>query len=102
MQVLTVPTGHHFERGNFVSIDKPRPPWWRLIALVKWWREPVDMLVITEVIGTTLTVRPPKHEMCMVPYDKADAMLRADEGWRLADAEDTNRTIGWVYLERTV
>lgn len=40
-------------------------------------------------------------DLRFVTYGEGDAMLKRNEGWQLATRyEDTNRTLGWVYLHR--
>ncbi len=43
---------------------------------------------------------PPPREVVYVPWDRADQMLLAQEGWRIAREEDSNHCFGMVYLER--
>lgn len=62
------------------------------------------MQILTSFLGLFCPLKkvPPKkpRELCFVPYDKGDLMLKSDQGWRLAPEEDTNKHIGYVYLER--
>jgi hypothetical protein len=42
--------------------------------------------------------KPARIDLKMVRYDNADAYL--ERGWKIAKEEDTNRKIGFVWLER--
>lgn len=62
------------------------------------------MQVLKDIFGFCLwpaLKKPAKpREIVCVPYTAGDAMLKLNEGWRLAPEEDTNQRVGWVYLER--
>lgn len=45
-----------------------------------------------------LTEKPKRLELRFVNYSEGDRLIR--EGWKIADEEDNNRVIGWIYLER--
>lgn len=49
---------------------------------------------------TALFEPTPPRELVFVDYAHADQLLRENKGWNLAKEEDTNRQIGFVYLER--
>lgn len=42
--------------------------------------------------------KPKRVDLKLVSYDNANAYL--ERGWRIAKEEDTNRSIGFVWLEK--
>lgn len=51
--VITTASAHGLQVGDVVSIDLaiPRPPWWQLIALYRWWRNPLRELRTYTVVA---------------------------------------------------
>jgi hypothetical protein len=54
---VTTATAHGLEVGDVVEFSVPRPRWWRLVALYRWWRDPMRKIgrrVITSVVSSEL------------------------------------------------
>lgn len=58
---------------------------------------------IVEAVKRLFRGKPkPPRELKYLSYAEADTLIGSDPSWRLAPEEDTNRSIGYVYLERRV
>jgi hypothetical protein len=54
---------------------------------------------LRRLFSIAATPRAPR-QLALVRWGDANTMLLANVGWRLAPEEDSNRRLGWVYLER--
>ena len=60
------------------------------------------LVTILKTLGIPYGKPPKLRELRFVTYAEGDALLKANEGWKLAWEEDTNNVPGKVYLERYI
>jgi hypothetical protein len=55
MNKITMTSSTGFQAGDVIHVALPRPAWWRLIRLWRWWRSPLrnKTFVVNEVTSTT-------------------------------------------------
>lgn len=51
---ITLTTSHGLSVGDVITVDisRPRPPWWRPIALYRWWRAPMREMRTFAVVAS--------------------------------------------------
>lgn len=60
------------------------------------------MRILLNWVRSLFTPKPSvkRLELRFCSYNEADALIKANPAWRVAQEEDKNRLIGWVYIER--